>query len=143
MKRTLSSLLVLSVMVWCGSVAAAGKTKSAESDHAWLTKHPVIQELLHLHNAERKRNGLPPLKLNPRMCLAAQKHAVWMAETGYYQHSSLPWAENIFYGPMSAREAVDGWIASPAHHANMLSGTEAGFGYMVIDGRTYWVSVFK
>lgn len=111
--------------------------------HDWLVKHPTILNLLKLHNEERARSGRPKLKLNARMCLEAQKHAVWMAETGYYQHSALPWQEIIFQGPQSEQAAVQGWIHSPAHHGIMLSGTECGFGYMVIDGRTYWVGVFR
>ena len=57
----------------------------------WLVKHPTILKLLELHNRERARNGLPPSTLNAEMCLAAQKHAVWMAETGSFQHSALPY----------------------------------------------------
>ena len=109
----------------------------------WLIEHPTIQELFYLHNAERARYGLSELTLNAKMCLAAQEHAVWMAETGYYQHSNLPWREIIYYGPLTPHEAVAGWIASPAHHGNMLSGTGAGFGYMFKEGRTYWVGVFR
>tara|TARA_R110002111_G_scaffold153375_1_gene220159 strand:- start:114158 stop:114592 length:435 start_codon:yes stop_codon:yes gene_type:complete len=112
-------------------------------EHDWLIKHPTIVKLLKLHNEERARNGLPSLSLNTRMCLKAQEHATWMAETGYYQHSSLPWPEIIFQGPTSAAAAVNGWIASPAHHSIMLTGSQAGFGYMVMNGQYYWVGVFQ
>jgi uncharacterized protein YkwD len=128
------------------SSVASFATESREKpvgEHDWLMKHPVILRLLEFHDEERARYRLPSLTLNTEMCLAAQNHAVWMAETGYYQHSGLPWAEIIFNGPLSERAAVDGWINSPAHHSIMLSGMEAGFGYMVIDGRTYWVGVFR
>lgn len=114
-----------------------------ESEHDWLLKNPTIQKLLKLHNAERARNGMPALTLNTNMCLQAQEHAKWMAQTGYYQHSNLPWPEIIFQGPTSAAAAVNGWIASPAHHSIMLTGTQAGFGYMVLNGNYYWVGVFK
>jgi len=111
--------------------------------HDWLVKNQTIQQLLSLHNQTRATSGLPPLRLNPRMCVDAQKHAVWMAKTGAYQHSGLPYAEIIFAGPTSPEAAVAGWIASPPHYGIMLSGSEAGFGYMVIGGRTYWVGVFR
>lgn len=115
-----------------------------EREHSWLTNHPTIQKLHTLINEERKRQGLEPLELDPKMCLKAQEHAVWMAETGYYQHSSFPWPEIIFYGPRSAESAVQGWIYSPAHHGIMLmGGKQCGYGYMVIDGRCYWVGVFQ
>src|SRR5439155_19000242 len=72
----------------------------------WLVKHPTILRLLELHNQERARNGLPPSTLNAEMCLAAQKHAVWMAETGSFQHSGLPFRENIYSGVSTPVEAI-------------------------------------
>ncbi len=122
-------------------VSSEETKKKGEND--WLIKHPTIQKLLKLHNEERARNGMSALTLNTQMCLRAQEHAKWMAETGYYQHSNLPWPEIIFQGPSSAEAAVNGWIASPAHHSIMLTGTQAGFGYMVINGQYYWVGVFQ
>tara|TARA_R110002095_G_scaffold98386_3_gene86499 strand:- start:278 stop:712 length:435 start_codon:yes stop_codon:yes gene_type:complete len=121
----------------------SSEEEKKSDEHDWLIKHPTIVKLLKLHNEERARNGLSPLTLNTRMCLKAQEHATWMAETGYYQHSSLPWPEIIFQGPTSAAAAVNGWIASPAHHSIMLTGSQAGFGYMVLNGQYYWVGVFQ
>ncbi|MEX0716538.1 MAG: CAP domain-containing protein [Planctomycetaceae bacterium] len=115
----------------------------AAAPHAWLTEHPTIQSLVALTNQQRARYGLPPVAIDPRMCLAAQKHATWMAQTGVYQHSNLGIPEIIFQGPRSAPAAIQGWIASPAHHSIMLSGHRVGFGYMVIGGRTYWVGLFR
>lgn len=112
-------------------------------EHDWLIKHETIQELVRLTNEERKRNGLSPVTLNTKMCLAAQEHAEWMADTGWYQHSRLPYMEIIFRGPRSAESAVNGWIYSPAHHGIMLSGSQCGFGYMKRNGATYWVGVFR
>lgn len=151
-RRTLQVLVAAALLI--GNVALAAPVPEASDQpqqapakksakHDWLLKHPTILKLLKLQNEERARNGLPPLRLNAEMCLAAQQHAVWMAKTGYYMHSSLPWAEIIFNGPLTPEAAVNGWIWSPAHHSIMLSGSEAGFGYMVIDGRTYWVGVFR
>jgi len=144
--RVRSCLLLLALTLMTLPSLATEKSGSPEQPHGkydWLVKHPVIQRLLKFHNEERARYGLPALRLNAEMCLAAQKHAKWMAQTGYYQHSNLPWAEIIFAGPLSARTAVAGWIVSPAHHGIMLTGTEAGFGYMLLDGHTYWVGVFR
>lgn len=134
----LASLLCLLLI----QPVSAEETKK-KGEHDWLIKHPTIQKLLKLHNQERARNGLPALTLNTQMCLRAQEHAKWMAETGYYQHSNLPWPEIIFQGPTSAEAAVNGWIASPAHHSIMLTGSQAGFGYMVLNGQYYWVGVFQ
>ncbi len=141
--------IVLALGVVC---VFAATTRSAEMMNRierssqkldWLVKHPTIEKLLELHNQERARNGLSPSVLNPEMCLSAQKHAVWMAETGAFQHSGLPYRENIFWGVRTPQEATNGWIWSPAHHANMLSGSQVGFGYMVLNGRPYWCSVMQ
>lgn len=113
------------------------------SPHAWLTEHPTIQSLATLANQHRARYGLPPVTIDPQMCLAAQNHAAWMARTGVYQHSNLGIPEIIFQGPRTAPAAIQGWIASPAHHSIMLSGRRVGFGYMVMGGRTYWVGLFR
>jgi uncharacterized protein YkwD len=120
--------------------AGAGETPS---EHDWLMKHPTIQQLVALTNAHRAKSGLAPLTLNPRMCLDAQRHATYMADYGVFAHSGLPYRENIYMGPRTAQDAVNGWIYSPAHHANMLSGTECGFGYQVRNGSPSWVAVFR
>lgn len=115
----------------------------AGEKHEWLTEHPTILRLLELHNAERARVGLSPLVLNPEMCLAAQRHATYMADSGWFVHSGLPYRENIFMWVRTPEDAVNGWIWSPAHHANMLSGKEIGLGYQYRNGRPCWVGVFR
>jgi hypothetical protein len=145
MKRlTLGLLLIAAAGAPPALLSAAGKTELKETEHRWLTKHPVILEMqLHI-NQERTRYNLAPVTIEPNMCLKAQEHAVWMAESGWFQHSNYPGMEIIYYGAKSAESAVNGWIWSPPHHGIMLSNaSEAGFGYMVRNGRTYWVGVFR
>ncbi len=117
--------------------------RPVEDKHGWLTKHPTISRLHELQNQERARYGLPRLRMNPELCLLAQRHAVWMADTGWYMHSSFGIPEIIHSGPLTPDDAVNGWIWSPAHHGIMLSGTQAGFGYMVRNGVTYWVTLVQ
>lgn len=121
----------------------AGIVAAQANPNAWLTEHPTILKLMKLENQERARYGLPPLRMNTEMCLAAQKHAQWMAQTGYYVHSGLPWPEIIHHGPKTPEGAVTGWIYSPPHHGIMLSGSHAGFGYAVRNGYTYWVTLIQ
>ncbi|MBM80601.1 MAG: hypothetical protein CMJ78_08420 [Planctomycetaceae bacterium] len=104
---------------------------------------PVIKQLMKLQNAERARYGIAPVKMHPKMNVQAQKHAEWMADTGWYQHSALPWMEIIYYGPRRAEDAINGWIWSRAHHGIMLSGRQAGYGYVVDERGAYWVVVVK
>ncbi|GIX04102.1 MAG: hypothetical protein KatS3mg113_1108 [Planctomycetaceae bacterium] len=117
--------------------------ETAQSPHDWLTRHPTITRLVQLANQHRAQYGLPALKINPEMCLAAQRHAEWMASYQVLQHSGLPWPEIIFLGPTQPEAAIQGWIYSPAHHAILLSGTEVGFGFMVYHGQPAWVGVFR
>jgi hypothetical protein len=105
--------------------------------------HPTIARLLELHNQTRARVGLAPLALNSQMCAAAQRHANWMASTGAFAHSGLPYRENIAHGQSSPEQAVQSWTYSPGHYQNMCSGREAGFGYQVRGGAGYWVAVFR
>ena len=120
----------------------AKKVKPA-GPHDWITEHPTIQRLVSLTNNHRIRSGRAPVALNPQLCADAQRHADWMARTGVYRHSSLPYREIIFRGPTNADAAVRGWIYSPAHHGILLSGRECGFGYMKRNGVCYWVGVFR
>ncbi|HET6423078.1 MAG TPA: CAP domain-containing protein [Planctomycetaceae bacterium] len=117
-------------------VGTAGKTD-------WLTKHPTIQKLVDLTNQHRAQSGLGPVTVNGEMCLAAHRHAEWMASAGALQHSGLPYRENIFLGPATPDAAVQGWINSPAHRANLLSGSQVGFGYVNRNGQLAWVAVFQ
>lgn len=109
----------------------------------WLIKHPTIVRLLDLHNETRARVGLAPLALDTNMCLAAQRHANWMASYGSFSHSGLPYRENIAYSQLTPEHAVQTWTYSPAHYANLTAGRLCGFGYQVRNGRTYWVAVFR
>ena len=156
-----SSFLAAAAMNACSQEASKEAATAKTRNLDWLTKHPVILRLLDLHNAERRRVGLTELKLNPKMCLAAQKHATWMAQTGWYAHSGLPYRENIHTGVTTPEDATNGWIFSPAHYQNIISssgsssqtaGPQVGFGYMTsspdggADGKTYgqpyWVALF-
>ena len=123
---------------------AAKKKKPAPGPNDWVLKHPTVTQLVALTNGHRARYGLHAVRINPQMCAAAQNHANWMANTGYFQHSGLPYMEIIFHGPRSPQDAINGWIASPAHHGIMISGaTEVGFGYQNRNGQPYWVGVFR
>ena len=87
--------------------------------------------------------GLGPVVLDTQMCLDAQRHANWMAATGAFQHSSLPYMEIIYQGLATPEAAIQGWIASPPHHAILQRGTRVGFGYQLRGGHPYWVGVFQ
>jgi uncharacterized protein YkwD len=125
------------------TTSQGSQTRQANKPAAQQTTHPTIARLLELHNQTRARVGLPPLALNQQLCSAAQRHANWMASTGAFAHSGLPYRENIAYGQSSPEHAVQTWTYSPGHYQNMCSGRYAGFGYQVRGGMGYWVAVFQ
>ena len=105
-----------------------------------------------------------PVKLNARLRTASAAHADEMARLDYFGHTGrdglqvferasrtgYAWraiGENIASGQMQPEAAVQGWLKSPSHCANlMMPGyTDMGLAYAVnpqSEGGVYWVQVF-
>jgi len=118
-------------------------------------------EILGLVNQERARAGQPPLKFSPRLAVIARGHSYDMAMRHYLAHNSPDGVapaeriagagigyhavgENVYMDDADPadmpRRAMNGWLKSPAHHANIVSGTftETGVGIaQSADGNTY------
>ena len=127
----------------------------------------VRAEVLARINAERRRASLPPLLLNPRLELAAQRHAEDMLTRSYFAHrapdgktvrerarrAGYEWqaiGENLAEGQQTPAEAVEGWMRSAGHRENILNRTytETGVGLSVGrdphngEYRILWVQTF-
>lgn len=139
----MNAILLIGAGLLAGSELSIGVAAPEANQHDWLLQHETIQALHRFANQERIRVGRKPAELDPKLCLAAQKHANWMARTGVYRHSGMPYREIIFAGPTTAQAAIRGWIYSPAHYRILLSGRKCGFGYMKQRGRTYWVGLYQ
>jgi uncharacterized protein YkwD len=131
------------------------------------------QQVLVLINAARAQPrrcgtqsfaGSPALAPSAQLEGVARAHADDMARRGYFDHTgadgSSPthrvtrggyaWriaGENLALGRMTAREAVDGWLASPGHCANIMDPRFTETGVALAAGRergrpTYWVQTF-
>lgn len=106
----------------------------------------------------------PPLAWNTALAEAARAHSLDMANHDSFSHrgsdgsltdervlrTGYTWhqlGENIAAGQDSAKVTVDGWLASPAHCANLMNATftETGAAYAT-DPRSqagiYWTQVF-
>ncbi|WP_229493973.1 CAP domain-containing protein [Massilia arenae] len=106
-----------------------------------------------------------PLSWNPALGDAALAHSRDMATGRYFSHrakdgsqatdralrAGYSWrrvGENIAFGQRSPREAVEGWLNSPGHCANIMNRdfTEMGAAYGVTPERQtgiiYWTQVF-
>jgi uncharacterized protein YkwD len=119
-------------------------------------------EILGLVNQQRVRGGLRPLKFSPRLAVIARGHSYDMAMRHYLAHNSPDGVapadrvsgvgigyhvigENIYMDDKAdpadlPRRTMDGWLKSPEHLANIVSGkfTETGVGIaQSADGRTY------
>jgi uncharacterized protein YkwD len=119
-------------------------------------------EILGLVNQQRARGGLPPLKFSPRLAVIARGHSYDMAMRHYLAHNSPDGVapgdrisgvgigyrtvgENIYMDDYAdsadvPRRAMNRWLKSPEHLANIISGefTETGVGIaQSADGNTY------
>lgn len=153
-------LLVLATA--CASPASP--TEAAEELPPGGGASAVATTLVQLTNSERANAGLPELRSSSRLTEAAQLHADQMARLGRLEHvlsgaqyprpedrlaaASYQWssyAENIAMGQTSAAAAMDSWMKSSGHRANILStgNTEIGIGFARDSGgRPYYVQVF-
>ncbi len=117
-------------------------------------------------NAVRSRNGLAPLMWEPELCLLARRHSESMARMGYFGHETPEgmrlkdrartagirgWrvlAENIAYNQGyndPGAFAVERWMISPGHRANILDRTFQGVAigsHVAANGRVYLTQIF-
>ena len=112
-------------------------------------------------NAERKQAGLPPLMINPKLMQMAcdqcqsmsrlqqlshsiegRSFSVRLMESGYDSASA---GENIAEGQLNASEAVQDWMHSPGHRANILNRQYTQIGVAMVtsrSGQRFYAQVF-
>lgn len=129
-------------------------------------------QLAALVNQARQQAGLPPLKLVETLSQAARYHAADLGAEDYFQHdtydrstSDLDWVcawwqrveayypnfnllgENIAAGASTPEMALELWMNSDGHRANILAPEfrEIGIGYAQADSayQHYWVQDFS
>jgi uncharacterized protein YkwD len=123
------------------------------------------QEVLALTNAVRSQAGLAPLRHDPALATAADKHSTDMALKNYFSHvepdgdrlsdrirdegySFRTAGENIAAGYDTPEAVVAAWLNSSGHRANILNAsyTEIGIGFYrdTPEDRydEYWTQVF-
>jgi hypothetical protein len=106
-KKTLAAGITFAL---CSVAAFAGSasTPNAEASDSFS------QQLLDVHNLERKRLGVPDLKWDKTLASKAEKWAQKMASSGTFEHDSqTEHGENLWMGTASSyvpQEMVGGWI---------------------------------
>ncbi|GGY26370.1 CAP domain-containing protein [Streptomyces tanashiensis] len=120
-----------------------------------------VQDVVALANAEREKAGCEPLRSEGHLRAAAQGHADDMAARDYYEHHSpegrdagdrisgagytwSTWGENIHRGPTTPYQAMEDWMNSPGHRANILncSFRDIGVGVTLAANGPWWVQDF-
>lgn len=122
----------------------------------------IEAEVARLVNEERKKAGLPPLKLNWELSRVARHKSQDMRDKGYFSHTSPTYGspfdmiraygisyrsagENIAAGQSTAQQVMNSWMNSTGHRQNILNAsfTEIGVGYATGGSyRYYWTQMF-
>jgi uncharacterized protein YkwD len=131
-------------LVVCALALGAAAPAGAESLGGVSSTQALESGVLSDINAIRQARGLRPLVLSSGLSAAARQHSAEMAARGYFEHSSANgtsfdrriaryypmgshryWSvgENLVYSSpdLGAAEAVQMWMHSPPHRANLLS----------------------
>ena len=149
------------------SASTGGQDESDDASDAGgtaATETGFAAEVLALANVERSKAGCEPLALDSKLNSAAQAHSVDMATNNFFTHESqdgrTPFdrikaagysfsaaAENIAAGSTTAAGAMNQWMNSPGHKANILNCTyvDLGVGYakgVNADYAGYWTQDF-
>jgi len=126
------------------AVASNTSNASIETSTPKVQLNEYEQGIIDGTNATRARYGLPPLDVYPGLEDSARGHAAWMTNNRSMQHSGANCGENIACGQHSVDEAMQTWVNSPGHLANILGpyrwiGASA---YTAPDGTVYWCEQF-
>lgn len=107
--------------------------------------------LIDLTNAERAKNGLPPLKENSSLDKAAMEKGKNMFSENYWAHYSpsgkTPWdfisasgynfsyaGENLARSFYKSEDVVSAWMASASHRSNIVNKHYHDIGIAVLEG---------
>jgi uncharacterized protein YkwD len=162
MRRLLTSALLFAAL---GACAGGGVYVPTNGDGSGsISSGDVRNDIVRYTNDARAQHGLRPLTGNPRLMEAARIHAKQMASFQSMDHtisgaqyptmasrldavgySFSNAAENIAWNILNARRAVEGWMNSSGHRANILNPQLTEMGAAVAQnakGETYWIQVF-
>ncbi len=152
----------------CGRACASGQTCTAGACSMTGGTTPMMLQLVNTARATARMCGttaypaVPPLTWDTRLEAAALAHSTDMATNNFFSHTgsdgSSPsqrvtragysWSatgENIAAGQPTETDAMDSWIASPGHCANIMSRNYTQLGAALARGGsygTYWTQEF-
>jgi len=97
-------------------------------------------------NQERARYGLPALEVDKELMATAREQAAWMTRNQAMVHTRRPVAENIAMGQPHSSDAVQAWMNSSGHRANILNSSHRRIGvaaYRTASGVIFWCQQFR
>jgi uncharacterized protein YkwD len=141
---TQSRRFLVAVVVVAALVAATAVAPARSGSHRETQLHSLNHQVAAAINAFRVAHGLAPLKVSPDLNASARQHSLEMGADGYFAHNSADrtvfwkriekyythegysyWTvgENLLWssGSVSSTDALNMWIASPEHLANLKS----------------------
>ena len=145
-----SSLFILACLLLVSGFGI-GIIKDHTHDVLGTTANISSSDLLNLTNVARNAAGLPSLHLDSQLSQAAAGKAEDMFTNNYWAHVSpsgvTPWdfirgagynysyaGENLARGYDTANDAMNAWMNSPEHKANILSPNYDDVGFAVAQG---------
>lgn len=146
------AVALIAIQIVSGIQHEAEKSHERREVLAYAT-NVNIGDLLAATNQARAANGLGPLNLNAKLNNGAQAKAQDMITKNYWSHNApdgtQPWkfftsygyqyqkaGENLAYGFDGSAQAVDGWMNSAGHRANIL-GAYKDIGFGIASGAGY------
>ena len=157
-KRVVALLMVLCLA--CAVLPAAAAAEIPVTVTCFGTHdYDEAREVVRLVNSERAGKGLDPLSHNETLCALAMQRAAELAFRFSHNRPSGPrcdsifegayegwttWGENVAAGQSNAAEAMDSWMGSDGHRANILTAdfTQIGVGCFESNGIRTWVQMF-
>lgn len=145
-ERAVGVLFGVALVLFCTSLGSSYILTRTDFGAAVL---PAV--LVDLTNEHRIENNEKPLSVNPALQAAALMKAKDMATNQYFAHTSptgvTPWqwftkagyrftyaGENLAINFTESSDVEKAWIASPAHHANLISSKFTETGIAAYDG---------
>lgn len=138
-----------------GGSYEGGSSNSGSSSSNEIDIEEFRQEVIRLTNIERENAGLKPYEVDTELMEFAQMRAKEIS--GKYSHSrpanspqgpyeDHQYGENIAKGYKTPADAVNGWMSSKSHRAEIMdSEYNDSFGvgvYRADNGTFYWTQVF-
>lgn len=147
--RTIFVILVVAGMAVANAVVVT-RILSAKAGATADTTTAVVDGV----NKVREDQGLTPLKSNQRLTTAAETKVKNMCDNNYFTHNDKQGhrffyyilqagynydsaGENLAQGYNTIQGAVNAWVASPSHYANIINASYTETGVAVLQCSNY------